>query len=74
MYYLRSLGASQVEKSTLDAEKYGFTQKRSNEKFVAAEPRVAVVEDAAPVLAGVADLDVDVKSCSLENPDCESCQ
>lgn len=30
-YYLRSLGASQVEKSTLDASKYGFTQLRNNE-------------------------------------------
>lgn len=30
-YYLRSLGASQVEKATLDAEKYGFTQMRSYE-------------------------------------------
>ena len=28
-YYLRSLAASQVEKSTLDAKVYGFTQKRS---------------------------------------------
>ena len=27
-YYLRTLAASQIEKSTLDAEKYGFTQKR----------------------------------------------
>lgn len=27
-YYLRSLGASQIEKSTLDASKFGFTQKR----------------------------------------------
>jgi len=27
-YYLRTLGASQNEKSTLDAEKFGFTQKR----------------------------------------------
>lgn len=29
MYYLRTLGASQIEKSTLDAQKFGFTQKRS---------------------------------------------
>jgi len=29
-YYLRTLGASQIEKSTLDT-KYGFTQKRNNE-------------------------------------------
>jgi len=27
-YYLRTLGASQIEKSTLDAKKFGFTQKR----------------------------------------------
>ncbi len=27
-YYLRTLAASQIEKSTLDASKYGFTQKR----------------------------------------------
>ncbi|MDQ5940572.1 MAG: ribonucleoside-diphosphate reductase alpha chain [Candidatus Dependentiae bacterium] len=27
-YYLRTLGASQIEKSTLDAKEYGFTQKR----------------------------------------------
>lgn len=28
MYYFRTLGASQIEKSTLDAKKFGFTQKR----------------------------------------------
>ncbi len=27
-YYLRSLGASQIEKSTLDAQEFGFTQRR----------------------------------------------
>jgi ribonucleoside-diphosphate reductase alpha chain len=30
-YYLRTLGASGVEKSTLDAAKYGLTQKRTEE-------------------------------------------
>ncbi|MEM9407977.1 MAG: ribonucleoside-diphosphate reductase subunit alpha [Acidobacteriota bacterium] len=30
-YYLRSLAATQVEKSTLDASKYGYTQKREYE-------------------------------------------
>jgi len=34
-YYLRCLGASTIEKSTLDAKVYGFTQKRSN---LGAEP------------------------------------
>ena len=28
-YYLRTLGATQIEKSTLDAKKFGFTQKRN---------------------------------------------
>ncbi|REK00118.1 MAG: ribonucleoside-diphosphate reductase subunit alpha [Acidobacteria bacterium] len=32
-YYLRSLAATQVEKSTLDAAKYGFTQKREYQKL-----------------------------------------
>ena len=31
-YYLRTLGATQIEKSTLDAKKYGFTQKREYKK------------------------------------------
>ena len=30
-YYLRSMAATQIEKSTLDAKKYGFTQKREQE-------------------------------------------
>jgi ribonucleoside-diphosphate reductase alpha chain len=33
-YYLRSLAASQIEKSTLDASKYGFTQKRAYKESV----------------------------------------
>lgn len=31
-YYLRTLGASQIEKSTLDAKTFGFTQKRDFDK------------------------------------------
>lgn len=33
-YYLRSLGATQIEKSTLDAKTFGFTQKREYTKPV----------------------------------------
>lgn len=42
-YYLRTLAASQVEKSTLDAKKFGYTQKR---EYVApvAEPAVEVAK------------------------------
>jgi ribonucleoside-diphosphate reductase alpha chain len=35
-YYARTLGASQIEKSTLDAKEFGFTQKRT----YAAEPEL----------------------------------
>ena len=31
-YYLRTLGASRIESSTLDAAKFGFTQKRDNQE------------------------------------------
>ncbi len=37
-YYLRTLAATQIEKSTLDASKYGFTQKREYDS-VAASPQ-----------------------------------
>ncbi|MFS8506841.1 MAG: ribonucleoside-diphosphate reductase subunit alpha [Candidatus Babeliales bacterium] len=36
-YYLRSLGASQIEKSTLDAKKFGYTQKREYKKVAIKE-------------------------------------
>ena len=35
-YYLRTLGATQIEKSTLDAKKYGYTQKREYKRTRAA--------------------------------------
>jgi len=62
-YYLRTLGASQIEKSTLDAKKYGFTQKRDYQKLTQA---AAVAEAQADEKKGAA--------CGLENTDCESCQ
>lgn len=62
-YYLRSLGATQIEKSTLDAKTYGYTQKRDG---------TAAAETVAE--AAVEDLDTLPKACSIENTDCESCQ
>jgi ribonucleoside-diphosphate reductase alpha chain len=46
-YYLRSLGASQIEKSTLDAKKYGYTQKRDT-----AQPAPAVADGAGAQSTG----------------------
>jgi ribonucleoside-diphosphate reductase alpha chain len=67
-YYLRTLGASQIEKSTLDAKKYGFTQKREYQKITqAAAIAEAQAEEKKAPTAGAA--------CGLENTaDCESCQ
>lgn len=62
MYYLRTLGASQIEKSTLDASKFGFTQKREYKPIQEA----AVIQPAADQST--------TASCRLENPECEVCQ
>jgi len=43
-YYLRSLAASQIEKSTLDAAKFGFTQKREYKAME--KPQVIIAADA----------------------------
>ncbi len=62
-YYLRSLGASQIEKSTLDAKKYGFTQKRT----YATSDETTSATQATTLTAA--------QACSIMNAeDCEACQ
>ena len=58
-YYLRTLAASQVEKSTLDAGRFGFTQTR---EYETPGPAAAPAAVADPAL------------CRIDDPDCESCQ
>jgi ribonucleoside-diphosphate reductase alpha chain len=73
-YYLRSLAASQIEKSTLDANKYGFTQKRSYENL-----KDQVV---SPVIGNGNITEIENKGDNREgsvckspdDPDCEACQ
>ncbi|MCX5922192.1 MAG: ribonucleoside-diphosphate reductase subunit alpha [Candidatus Dependentiae bacterium] len=71
-YYLRSLAATQVEKSTLDAKKFGYTQKREykameGEQAVAAPEKQIITEDAI--------VDVMPKACSISaDPECDVCQ
>jgi ribonucleoside-diphosphate reductase alpha chain len=63
-YYLRTLGASQIEKSTLDAKTFGFTQKRSYEAIKDANQQ----EDDNVV-------NMQAVSCNVDDPlSCESCQ
>ncbi len=79
-YYLRTLGASQIEKSTLDAKKFGFTQKREYQSIDAMNANSAANQstqvDAAPVTMPTStDLnDINVQACSITNPECDSCQ
>lgn len=80
-YYLRTLAASQIEKSTLDAKKFGFTQKREygtvDTATVTAQETVTVnaagqeVENSSVVVDQV----IPATACSLSSdPDCEVCQ
>lgn len=67
-YYLRTLGATQIEKSTLDAKKFGFTQKREYTQLN---------EQATTVEANVSEEQIkeEKKSCSISSdPGCEVCQ
>ena len=69
MYYLRTLGATQIEKSTLDAKKFGYTQKRVYQS-TESERAASKLED-----ADSQDQQVTVRACSLsQDPDCDVCQ
>lgn len=70
MYYLRTLGASQIEKSTLDAKKFGFTQKRE----YGAAPATGEINQDVAEQKDEQELN-NAAACSILNgPDCESCQ
>jgi ribonucleoside-diphosphate reductase alpha chain len=79
-YYLRTLGATQIEKSTLDAKKFGFTQMRDQGEKAAVESmptelpvsEMMLKEDIVLMNENVSAKDI---MCSILNgPDCESCQ
>ncbi len=78
MYYLRTLGASQIEKSTLDAKKFGYTQTRDQNKdsnnteaLASLSQQANNAELSGEVLGDELNLGA---ACSIENPECESCQ
>ncbi len=63
-YYLRTLAATQIEKSTLDVNRYGVQPRWMRSKSASAN--VVVRRDTpSPVT---------VKACALDDPDCEACQ
>jgi ribonucleoside-diphosphate reductase alpha chain len=79
-YYLRSLAASQIEKSTVNAAKYGYTQKREYGSAAATEdkaPAAVTVEGAsgaAPEATETASAGAEPALCRIDDPECESCQ
>lgn len=59
-YYLRSLGATQVEKSTVDINKFGVQPRWMKNSSSSSD----ILVDRQP----------EVKACSIDDPDCEACQ
>src|SRR5204862_6393107 len=87
-YYLRTLGATQTEKATLDANKFGFTQKRiykvNEESFAhisngisengASEAQTQEFSMEKIEIITTDEAIVEGKICSISSdPDCEVC-
>ena len=85
-YYLRTLAATQIEKSTVDVNKYGVQPRWMKNK--SASDNITVDRDGesqqfrtdtaegpsnAPHAAPATDM-TNVQACSLDDPDCEACQ
>ena len=74
-YYLRALGATSTEKSTLDkADALNAVDAVGADAGLATvtEPPVAAASSSAPVLSG--DPAPAPAACSIDDPDCEACQ
>lgn len=83
-YYLRTLAKTQIEKSTLDASKFGFTQMREYAPMAAANAdgiaaAAEVVIDGEPLSATIEMRLPEVSTesfpmCRIGDPECEACQ
>ena len=74
-YYLRTLAASQIEKSTLDANKYGFTQNRKYDKIINEEDtKIETSNVLEKDLSEKLEIKPAPKLCLIDDPDCEACQ
>ncbi|WP_256298588.1 ribonucleoside-diphosphate reductase subunit alpha [Haloarchaeobius salinus] len=71
-YYLRTLGASQIEKSTLDMGEYGRTQYRDDGPGEA--DRDGPAADGGRDVADDAGNATDDELCRVEDPTCDACQ
>ncbi len=77
-YYLRTLGASQVEKSTVDTAKFGSTHLRApgGSAPAATEQAAPAPQPVKPPAAfPIAPISAaTMKACAINDPTCESCQ
>jgi ribonucleoside-diphosphate reductase alpha chain len=69
-YYLRTLGASQIEKSTLDMDEYGKTQHRDSDHERRADGGTAAVGSVRTDESEDDSGDL----CTVEDPTCDACQ
>ncbi len=84
-YYLRTLAATQVEKSTVDLNIHGVQPRWMKNKSASSDIRLSRMEEdrarpdapetnlSAPHAVPATDM-TNVQACSLDNPDCEACQ
>ena len=71
-YYLRTVGATHAEKSTVKAGQMNSVSSGADSGMKLAAPVAAAA--AAPVLAPVTEAATDVKFCAIDDPGCEACQ
>ncbi len=71
-YYLRTLGASGIEQSTVSIEKQKNLEKRQDVVSTVAEIKQELVEQEGQKV--VAQKTAELKLCKLDDPSCESCQ
>jgi len=69
-YYLRTIGATHAEKSTVKAGKMNSVSSGSGTHGVDAVAAAAL----APTAAAVGEPATDMKFCAIDDPDCEACQ
>lgn len=65
-YYLRTLAATQVEKSTVDVNRFGIQPKWMKNRSASSDIQVERTEEIVALATPSA--------CSIDNPDCEACQ
>ncbi|MEQ1906158.1 MAG: ribonucleoside-diphosphate reductase subunit alpha [Pirellulaceae bacterium] len=78
-YYLRTLGATNVEKSTVDINKYGVQPRWMKNKSASGDVKMdrqipSAVAESNPADFQISEAQPEVKACRLDDPDCEACQ